>query len=149
MRSRGLDIFAMHSTRKKAVLPRSVREWETPASQVAALDCDLPEKLRVYTLVTYDVTEQVSSPVSSPDVGEDVEGSKFPRDRRDLRRDPGLPGIRTPVESESSSSGGPIPGAPRVDYPVTPDDPEATMVDLDATMVDAVKQPSSARVRSS
>jgi len=139
----------MHSTRKKAVLPRSVREWETPASQVAALDCDLPEKLRVYTLVTYDVTEQVSSPVSSPDVGEDVDGSKFPRDRRDLRRDPGLPGTRTPVEGESSSSGGPIPDARLVEHPVRPDDPEAKMVEVDATMVDAVKPPSSARVRSS
>src|SRR6185437_7549333 len=85
-----------------------------------------------------------------PYVGEDVEGSKFQPDRRDLPRDPRLPGVRTPIEGESSSSDGAIPDATLVDYPIMSDEPEATMVDVDATMVDGVKPPpSSARPRPS
>jgi hypothetical protein len=140
----------MHSTREKAVLPLcSVREWADPPSDEAVSDCDLSRKMRVYTLVASDFTEPARSCAFPLYVGEDVEGSKFQPGRRDLPRDPGLPGIRTPVEGESSSSGGPIPDARLVEHPVTPDDTEATMVDLDATMVDGVKLPSSARVRSS
>src|ERR1700686_2134138 len=140
----------MHSTREKAVLPLcSVREWAVPPGHVAASDSDLSRETRVYTLVTCDLREQAHAYASPLYVGEDVEGSKLQPGRRDLPRDPGLPGIRTPVEGESSSSGGPIPDARLVEHPVTPDDPEATMVDVDATMVDGVKPPSSARVRSS
>jgi eukaryotic-like serine/threonine-protein kinase len=137
----------MQSTRKKPVLPLcSVREVATPASHVAVLDCDLPETLRVYTLVTCDATEQVSNRVSPLDLGEDVAGSKFQPDRRDLFRKPGVPGIRTPVEGESSSNDNvPIPDATLIDSPLTPVDPEATMVDADATMVDVAKPPSSPR----
>jgi serine/threonine protein kinase/tetratricopeptide (TPR) repeat protein len=150
-----VDIFEMQSTRKKVVLPlRSVPEWATPPSHVGASDCDLSREMRVYTLVTCNVTEQVSSRVSPlVYVGEDVDGSKFQPERRDLPRDPRLPSIRTPIEGESSSIGGPIPDATMVDHPGTPDDPEATMVDVDATMVDGVVEgvqpPPSARARHS
>src|SRR6185369_6215400 len=140
----------MHSTSEKAVLPLcSVSEWTLPPSHVAASDGDLSRETRVYTLVTCDLTEQVRSCASPAYVGEDVEGSKFQPDRPDLPRDPRLPGVRTPIEGESSSSAGAIPDATLVDYPVMSDDPEATMVDVDATMVDGVKPPSTARPRPS
>ena len=124
----------------------SVREWATPPSHMAVSDCDFSREMRVYTLVTCSLTEQARSCASPLYVGEDVEGSKFQPDRRDLPRDPGLPGIRTPAQGESSSNDNvPIPDATLIDSPLTPDDPEATMVDADATMVDGVKVPSSPR----
>lgn len=127
-----------------------VGEWATPPSHVAASDCDLSRKMRVYTWLTCNVTEQVSSRVSPlVYVGEDVEGSKFQPGRRDLPGDPRLPGIRTPVRGEGSSSGGPPPDPNIVGYPASSDDPEATMVDMDATIVDGVKSPSGASARRS
>jgi tetratricopeptide (TPR) repeat protein/predicted Ser/Thr protein kinase len=67
-----------------------------------------------------------------------MEGPKTPRDDAP---DASSRGLRAPVKGESSSSGAPLnpdPGSP------LPFDPDATMVDLDATLIDVVRSPSPA-----
>src|SRR5580700_6952440 len=64
-----------------------------------------------------------------------MEGPKTPRDDAP---DASSRGLRAPVKGESSSSGAPLnpdPGSP------LPFDPDATMVDLDATLIDVVRTP--------
>jgi serine/threonine protein kinase/tetratricopeptide (TPR) repeat protein len=62
---------------------------------------------------------------------------------RDAAGDGGSPGLSAPVKGESSSSNVPLPSS---DVPLTPPfDPQATLVDYDATMVDGVIPPSPGR----
>src|SRR5579863_1403280 len=63
---------------------------------------------------------------------------EVPKTPRDAAPDANARGLRAPVKGESSSSGVPVnpgPGSP------PPYDPDATMVDLDATLIDVVRSP--------
>ena len=64
-----------------------------------------------------------------------MEGPKTPRD---ANADANSRGLRAPVKGESSSSG--APRTPDSGSPF-PHDPDATMVDLDATLIDVVRTP--------
>src|SRR5580704_4280316 len=68
-----------------------------------------------------------------------MEGPKTPRDDAP---DANSRGLRAPVKGESSSSG--VPLNPNPPSP-PPFDPDATMVDLDATLIDVVRTPPPAR----
>src|SRR5579859_3782305 len=69
-------------------------------------------------------------------LGEDMEGPKTPRDDAP---DGSSRGLRAPEKGESSSSGVPLNAVPQSPVPF---DPDATMVDLDATLIDVVRMPS-------
>ena len=64
-----------------------------------------------------------------------MDGPKTPRDDAP---DANSRGLRAPVKGESSSSGTPLNPDPRSPLPF---DPDATMVDLDATLIDVVRTP--------
>ncbi|HTA25949.1 MAG TPA: tetratricopeptide repeat protein [Terriglobales bacterium] len=64
-----------------------------------------------------------------------MDGPKTPRDDAP---DANSRGLRAPVKGESSSSGTPLNPDPRSPLPF---DPNATMVDLDATLIDVVRTP--------
>jgi eukaryotic-like serine/threonine-protein kinase len=64
-----------------------------------------------------------------------MDGPKTPRDDAP---DANSRGLRAPVKGESSSSGTPLNPDPRSPLPF---DPDVTMVDLDATLIDVVRTP--------
>jgi tetratricopeptide (TPR) repeat protein/TolB-like protein len=76
--------------------------------------------------------------------GTDMEGPKARPTPRDASRDTGSPGVRAPVKGESSSSD--LHLVSDGDTPVDPSkiapDPEATLVDVDATVGDRTLSPS-------
>jgi tetratricopeptide (TPR) repeat protein len=76
--------------------------------------------------------------------GTDMEGPKARPTPRDASRDTGSPGLRAPVKGESSSSD--LHLVSDGDTPVDPSkiapDPEATLVDVDATVGDRTLSPS-------
>lgn len=71
-----------------------------------------------------------------------MESPKSRLDRQDPPREPGAAGVSVPVKGDSSSSNVPLPeGATLTDPEPAPGDSEATLVDLDATLVDGIAPP--------
>ena len=63
-------------------------------------------------------------------------------DPQDRANSTNSPGVSVPAKGESSGSNRPVdPQATFVDFPQASSDPEATLVDADATLVDAIPTP--------